>query len=207
MSIELVDLLLSMAEGVDPDTFDDLSLKTKQQLAKEITDKEVRLWIDPATRQLYRFARNVRVLIVSRGLFLIETGRGYPKPVPPLHGIGPPRLELVTKMKEMPQTYTETRKLGELASATAVRGVTEEGKPLPPGAKVEVVNQGETHTNAPSRVYHNIISVTSTIKVQIHIPDPSWWNDNDPFRDTDGVESYPKWRTEWPFPLPFQLAA
>jgi hypothetical protein len=202
MSIELVNMLLAMA-GVDRDEFDEMSLKTREQLAKEITDKEVRLWINPGSQQLYRVAKSVRVLIQSQGLYLIETGRGYPKRI--TQPGCEPRIELVKKMGLKPQTLTGTRADEEPAPETATRELEEEShKVLPEGSVVEVVKAPEIPNEHISSVYHRVKSMVYTVPVRIHIPDPDWWGPDDILGDTDGVESYPKWFDDWPFPAPFE---
>jgi hypothetical protein len=201
MSIEVVDLVLGMA-SIDLKVFDAQSLKSRQDLAAEITDREVKFYVDRDSKKPVREARGVSLLVQDeRGAFLLETGRSYWK-----------NGQWVHRPKLKPQTASETlvrlpHKGGEpdryeSIDVAACRCAIEElDLPEGTGTFFRPKNSYPYLDVRPSNVYYGVESVSLRNWCGLKL-DERMWPEGNVFEDTQKVRLHTKWFDEWPFDFP-----
>lgn len=175
---ELVDLL-SRGKGIDVNTFDEVGLKSIDDLLKEWNERDVDLILN-SRRELVRSAVSVKILIWCADFHLLETRRIYREG------------QVVEKLQEF--TISETVKRGESLFKAAIRGLIEELNmfefDLSKLKQAQQIYQDKDYH--PSTVYPGVFSEVTSFRFELEVPKPFDLKLGRVVKD-NGVETHLEW--------------
>lgn len=148
--------LLSMAKGVDLETFDAKGARSLMNLYMEIQQRDVLLTLNEKG-QADKFSQKVEIIItdLTRNARWLETQRRYPNGT------------IVSKLQEF--TIRETRKRGESGLKAAQRGLLEELHYVPYShSELQLLHEPESKNTSKSSVYPGILSTVTTTRFEMH---------------------------------------
>jgi hypothetical protein len=167
---ELIAFLAS-SSSVNVDTFNEVGLKSLEELWQECVGRDVVLAID-SLGNVYRHAKSskIQLLVPSAGIRYQEDWRRYIRPTQAF-----PRGRYLFHDTPKWEGISETNKRNESPLDAAYCGIEEELGPGTPVDSLVCVTPGRPFIERrPSKVYPGIRSVTVINRFKAELPEPLW---------------------------------